>query len=75
MLRFCLCEKFKKLRTEERVICIFSLLISIILILNIVVDMAHLINYNINKSIVTNEITDIEDRLDEVERKLEENDT
>ena len=72
MIKLGICEKFKKLHLEERVICIFSILISIILILNVIVDVIHLINYNVNKNNMTSKITVIEDRLDGVEKNLEE---
>lgn len=72
MLKLRICERFKKLHLEERVICIFSILISIILILNVIVDVIHLINYNVDKNNMTSKMTVIEDRLYEVEKNLGE---
>lgn len=72
MLKLRICERFKKLHLEERAVCIFSILISIILILNVIVDVIHLINYNVDKNNMTSKITVIEDRLDEVEKNLKE---
>lgn len=72
MIKLGICEKFKKLHLEERAVCIFSILISIILILNVIVDIIHLINYSAVKNNMTSKITVIGNRSNEVEKNLEE---
>lgn len=71
MIKLGICEKFKKLHLEERAVCIFSILISIILILNVIVDIIHLINYSAVKNNMTSKITVVGNRSNEVEKNLE----
>lgn len=65
-----ICDKIKALHLQEKVVCIFCLMISAILILNIVVDLIHIGIFSSTKNNVDKRLNNLETRVEAIEERV-----